>query len=556
MKKSKKIRQTASDFYSVLKSTYPFVKPYMKQSIVSIVLGEIAVVLSLFFPLLIKYLIDVVLIAGNTSNLYLFSVTLLFVILGKQLFAYFSNVIYAKFSETVCVNASLSLFSRLINKKISFFQKSDIGDLVQRTSTDSNNLHVFYSYYLQIIVESLLQIIVIFCILFLLHPLIALVSIFSVPIFIFLNFKISEKLKSKIKRVKEYSAKKTNFFFYAFRNILHIKNNVNECEFLDDISDVSHESLALQIETEKTGYWLSNLMNIISELNQLLTLIIGGILAASGRMTIGGLVAANSYLSYIYTPFINLSQAVAEMTRSIVGVERYMEYMNSCDEEVSETGIELKKIETIQLNNLSFGYSTNEAIIHELSFHIDKSDKIRVVGKSGSGKTTLSLLLKKLLEAPQNRILVNGIDINEYSNQSLRRKIFYLHQDIILYEGTVYNYLTKICPGVSEKDMNDALKDAQIYEELYSKERQGLNTLLINNAVDFSGGQRQRLRLASVFLQKADVVILDEPFTGLDEGTALSIWNKIKERLVNKTLIVSDHTLADVKYFNKTIDLS
>lgn len=154
-----------------------------------------------------------------------------------------------------------------------------------------------------------------------------------------------------------------------------------------------------------------------------------------------------------------------------------------------------------------------------------------------------------------NHIFINGIDINEYSLYSLRKNIFYLSQESILLEGTLRESFKLFNKDITEKEMLIAFKKACIYDDIMSSLLNGLDTTLTKNASPFSGGQKQRLCLAFLFAQNANVIIADEPFNGIDKEPTSIIWRNMQDYCKDKIVIFIDHIFEDNTYFNKHLTL-
>lgn len=237
----------------------------------------------------------------------------------------------------------------------------------------------------------------------------------------------------------------------------------------------------------------------------------------------------------------------------------YLDFMNNIETENSDKKkIIVDDIQTIEFRNVSFRYpNTASPALNRISFRINKGDKIAIVGTNGSGKTTLIKLLLGLYPPSDGEILINNISLDKYDLESLRKKFSVLFQDYSLYAFTVRENLTLGTP-FSEERIKCVLEQVKMWDKIQSLPL-GLDTPLTNqlleNGVEFSGGERQRLAIARVYLRNKSFVVLDEPTSNLDS----IVENNLYEELIqdkNNTLIIISHKMPFASRMSKIICLS
>lgn len=538
------------------KKTYAYVRPYMTLNILSIILNQTSSILVLMLPLALKYLIDDILSIGDWGKLPYFACIIAIIIVGSQITDLGANIIYAKFSETAFSDARNELFSKLIKKKLCFFDKKSDGDLISRIMQDSSNIHVLLSYLLDKFLTNFVKIIVITVVIFKIDIKLAIISMITVPIFFILNKTFTNKLRSSINDTREYQAKLTDFYITNFRNIKLIKNFSSEEFECKKGNELNESSKKIQIKTEILGYFMTSTMGIVTSLNQLLVLIIGGIEISNGVMTIGGLIAFNTYLAYMYTPFVQITSAYSELNRAIIGLERFFEYNGDEYVENLNDGEVCGITEgEIKIEKLNFYYNKDKKILDNANLKVNSGEKILIEGQSGNGKSTLVSLLKRFYSISDNCIFIDGKEINSINIKSLRDNIFYLSQDNMFFDGTIRENFKRINASVTDEEIHEALNKACINDLICSKENDGLDTTMSKNAGTFSGGQKQRLSLARVFVQSSKIIIFDEPFNGIDKLTVEKIWCNLKDIFKDKTVIIIDHNFQHRDYFDRIFNL-
>lgn len=535
-----------------IKKTYPMVKEYMPQNIQAIVYGVLSNLLTLLFPLGVQILIDEIIYVEHWQILLRFSCIITLIVLGKQIFGYLSCVLYAEFSETVSAEASKNLFRKILRNRISFFHKSTEGEIITRIAEDASYLSSLLSYIVVELLECLTKIIVVFGLLFYLNTKLACIIVITIPVYLILNRYYSGMLESGTRKHKGLWEKQSNLYVETIKNIKFVKNHAIE-EIIEKENDILNQSLKeVAVYVEKTGYRFRNLMQMFVEINKVLVLVIGGIFVMQEKMSIGELVAYMTYMEYVYAPFVELPSLYKQLLQTVVSMERYFEYYDAHESVEDTKGIKLEEVQEIELQDLKFYFKEQtEKILDDVNLKICKGDKIFFSGKSGQGKSTLALILKNFYGVSSGRILLNNRDISEYALESLRKGIFYLVQDVNFYNRSIRDNFKMLWPDITDEQIEICLKKAELYTELYEGEHNGLETILAQGGANLSGGQKQRLQIAMLFASEADMVILDEPFTGIDSSTVKKIWSSLKKHFNSKTVILIDHNIIDEAYFTR-----
>jgi ABC-type bacteriocin/lantibiotic exporter with double-glycine peptidase domain len=528
----------------------------MWQNVVFITVTEMQILLQLAMPLLLRFLIDDVLTAGQWSLFPNFAVMMAAVIVALCALNLTSNIMFVTFSENISATARNALFKRLFKKSLTFFHKTGDGDITERLMTSSTQLHMTVSLFLERLISGFAYITVTFVLIFTMHPPMALASLLAVPVFILAYIKSKDKMVQCVSKLRAKQAEQQGFYIDTVRNAQLVKNFTSEeAEYL--ISKANNAELKdLSIRANRMGAIARNIVSFATRLNQMAVLCYGGYLVYTGAMTVGTLVAFYTLLSYVYEPLVSIMQTLTDLNSSFVGMERYLEYDNEEYEEDYEGGKSFGEFrEAIEFKDVSFAYTGKDDVLKNINLNIAAGDKILLSGKSGIGKSTTTSLLKRFYEVSSGAITVDGRNIKEINLPSLRQNIFCLSQSSSFYNATVRENFRRIAADMDDGAMWEALKKARIDTVLQDPDHAGLDTRLEKNAVTFSGGQRQRLNLALLFSAKARIVILDEPFSGLDKNTTGEVWEELKTFLKDRTAILIDHAPIDRQYFHRVFTM-
>lgn len=540
----------------LLRKCYPNIKPFMRQNIAFILLTECVVVLTLLVPLIIRFLIDDVLEANQWDKFSAFVIFMGLAIIMSRMLSIATNILYNRFSANIEAKARDSLFSCIIKKDLEFFNSTGDGQIVDRLMRSPEQLHTIPSIYLERLISSIGTIIIVFVILFTINPIMALFSLVAVPIFIVIYVKTRERFFTQVQKAREESAKLTDFYVSTIRSIKQVKNICSE-DYEQDAGEYRNKTIKrLSLKYAITGAFVTNGVQIVTQFNQLGVLIYGAQLIHYGQMTIGTLVAYYSYLDLLYQPFISIIQTLNDMNESLVGIERYLEYYNNDNEEfVGENGVASIYSPSITFSNVSFSYGSQN-VLKNVNIQINAHEKVLVVGKSGIGKSTIVSLIKRFFPCSDGSIEIGGINLNQYNLKALRKNIAYTTQEDLFFPASIRENFIRIDPNISDNKIENILKKVELYDDIFIFGKNGLDTSLEKNAVAFSGGQRRRLSLAMMLACSAPIVILDEPFVGIDKKTQEKIWANIKEELRNKTVIIIEHNFSDPNYFQKVFEIT
>lgn len=529
----------------------------MGENIAFIAATECVVGLSLLIPWIIKFLIDIVLTEGHWDAFPVFVIGIAAAVLVSRLLSIATNILYGKFSANIEARARDNLFAYILKKDLSFFNTTEDGEIVDRLINTPEQLHTVPSIYLERFLTSIGTILVVFVILLSIHPIMALASAIAIPIFVVIYLKTRALFFSQIQAAREETAKLTEFYMATIRNIAQVKNLCSEAQEQRASAARNDRIKQLCLKFAVSGAFVSNGVQIVTQLNQLGVLIYGAILVHNGQMTIGTLVAFYSYLELLYQPIISMIQTFNDINHSLVGMERYLEFFTHDHEEEPTAHREqpLPLRTDIDFSEVCFSYGEKQ-VLQDVSFHIGSSEKVLIRGKSGIGKSTIAALIKRFYPCDSGQISVGDLDITQYPLQSLRKQIAYLPQENYFFPFSIRENFRRVDPSITDAKIEQLLQSVSLYADVFGPGKMGLDTSLEKNGILFSGGQRRRMSIAMLLASDAPIFVLDEPFTGLDKETERNIWPHIRDALQEKTVLLIDHNFSDDQFFQQKWEIS
>ena len=277
----------------------------------------------------------------------------------------------------------------------------------------------------------------------------------------------------------------------------------------------------------------------------------GGYEIINDRLTIGSLIAFNSFVGYLFGPTNRLVNVNVQIQKALVALDRTNELFTLPEQECAQN-FKLKKISNLKLKNLSFSYNDNKKVIENLNFTINSSEKIGIVGSSGSGKTTLLRIIAGLYEIGEGDFIINDQKLNSSEIVALRKYIAVVEQEPALFDDTIYNNIKFGKADAKKEEILLAVRQAHV-AEFVDKLPEKYETLVGNKGSSLSVGQKQRLAIARVLLKKPKILILDEATSSIDSFSEKYISETISNLPREMIVIMVAHRLSTIRNCDKIL---
>ncbi|MFA5916600.1 MAG: ABC transporter ATP-binding protein [Candidatus Gracilibacteria bacterium] len=401
------------------------------------------------------------------------------------------------------------------------------------------------------IFTSIISIIYVTIILFSINYKMAFATLSVVPVLIFLGYYFN----SKTGILQEKVNKKWNSFYGKIgdylTNLTLVKTLTFEKNISQELNDIQIESLKLQIPLSKKWAIADIYVSFMTNTARFIVLGTGIYLVKNSEITFATLFLYFAYINYLYYPLGFIFDHLRNLQKNIEGIKNLYEEFDTIEQdEELKTSKELKKVVgKIEFKNVSFGYTKDKEILKNINLTINKGDKIALVGDTGGGKSTVTKLLLRLYEIEKGEILIDDINIKDIKKSSLRKHIGIVMQDNTLFNTTILENLRFAKPNATSKEIEDALVKAKA-SFVFTTEK-GLNSIIGERGLKLSGGEKQRISIARIFLKNPEILILDEATSALDNKTEIEIQKSINELLKGKTSIIIAHRLSTIKKVDK-----
>ncbi len=276
-------------------------------------------------------------------------------------------------------------------------------------------------------------------------------------------------------------------------------------------------------------------------------IVAGGVFIAKGQMTVEDMAIYALYINIFINPVNVLVEFTEQLQKGLAGFGRFCEVMDTVPEIVDKEGAkELTHVEgVIDYEDVSFAYGEEDSVLDHISLHVDKGKNIAIVGPSGGGKTTLCSLLPRFYDVTGGSVKIDGVDIRDVTQRSLRSFIGIVQQDVYLFNGTVRENIAYGKPDATMDEIREAAEKADLTDFINSLS-DGFDTLVGERGARLSGGQKQRIAIARVFLKNPPILILDEATSALDNESERYVQESLEKLSVGRTTITIAHRLSTI----------
>ena len=531
----------------MLKRYIDLLLPQKKLFIYAIISSVLITILGIVSSIFNRALMDEVLPYGLQSLLVTLILVFSVVGLTSTLISTVRQWILIYLSIKVDIPLMLGYFGHVYKLPMKFFATRKTGEITTRYSDAGTIKSVLTSIALSVVMDVVMAIGT-GIILFRMNSTLFGISLFSTMLSLLLVIIFKQPYKRINEETMQQSAILNSQMIESLRGIETIKCNASEDRELENLEREYIKSLKISLKSSRISTGQSLISSLISTILGMVTTYVGIMQVLNGQMTLGGYMAFSTLSSYFTSPIsdlIGMQMSIQEASISMKRLTEIMDYESEQKEDQEYT--EMEQIDgDIGFKDVTFRYGNRSPALNHVSFTIPKGKKVALVGSSGSGKSTITKLLLKYYEPESGEIDVNGVNLEEYSNQSVRRAISYVPQNIELFSKTIYDNIRISRPEATLDEVKAAAKKADAYEFIRKLPLQ-FHTFLEEAGNGLSGGEKQRIALARAFLKDSNLYILDESTSNLDFGTENIIFDMIYNQLADRSMLIVAHRLSTVR---------
>ena len=540
----------------MFKTFLSYYQPY-KGILLFIIIGSLLrALLELFFPYVVKLMLEQQLPLQNLPLLLKWSAALLAMYLVN--FGMHFGIIYWAQAMSYAMERDMrrDLFRHLQKLSFGFYDKNKSGQLLSRLTSDLSEVNGFAGNAPNDIIICGLTMVGTMVILIYMNPmlgsLIAILLLLKAVHTVFVNLRMKKAFFANRIAMGEVSAKAAE----SINGVRLIKAFAGERSDMAQFMEKADAYLATSKKSFKITSYFVGSMIFFSNFINVAILVVGGLLINKGLMSFGELVAFFLYVGLFMKPLMQLLGFIQIYQRGMAGFKRFYELLQEKPEITDAPDAQTCPPcnGNITFDNVSFAYADGRPVIRGLSLNVAAGETVAFVGATGAGKTTIASLLLRFYEPQSGRILLDGCDIRELTQESLRRQIGLVQQDVFLFGDSVRYNIAYAKPDATADEVQAAAKAAAA-DEFIQKLPAGYDTEVGERGVKLSGGQKQRLAIARVFLKNPPIVVLDEATSALDNITEQQIQRELDELAVGRTTLIIAHRLSTIRHADKIVVL-
>ncbi|MFO7785258.1 MAG: ABC transporter ATP-binding protein [Thermodesulfobacteriota bacterium] len=490
---------------------------------------------------------EVVIVEGISPNRLLVILTLVaFVsVLFKSLTLYLSQLAAAAFSNRAILSIRVDLFRRFVALPLKFYHSRKVGELISRSTADVTVMQERIANILIGLVQHPLTALVFLAYLFVMNWRLTLLVFFAAPVIVGLIRLFGRKVKKHSSRVQEA----VSFVTSAYQEVL-LCLKVIQSACTQEKESRKFEDLAQELY-RKIMRWNRWFLGLGPMMDSTVFLVLPGVLVI-GKIyfhhTLGELMSMIYAFSRVYSPIKSLARVNTELRTLQGATDRVFSIMKTEPEIMDPPGAVVlpRHRESLEFDNVSFGYGPSSPVLHDISFKIKAGDMVAFVGSTGAGKSTLLDLVPRFHDVDEGGIRIDGRDIREVTLDSLRRQIGIVSQEVLLFHDTIANNIRYARPDASMAEVEAAARAAHAHEFIL-EQHMGYDTLVGDRGSLLSGGQRQRIAIARAVLIEPSILILDEAASALDAESERLVRDSIDGFHGEHTILVVAHRLSTIR---------
>ncbi len=445
------------------------------------------------------------------------------------------------------------LFKKIQSLSMNSIQQKSTGDLMGRISGDVNVVQNFVTDLLPSYSSHLLSFILGLIFILALSPFMSLLIFLPIPFVVFAIFKFRHVMRRAHIRawIKEKNTNRT--LQDILSGIRVVKSYGKEDEAIRTFRDVTTEQAR---QNERNAKLLDSVFPILGfalRLGSYLIMWYGNVSLFGGQMSVGELNQFNTYASIIYSPLMQITMIPRNISRFTTSFTKIMEILEEQPEVAdAEAPVELRFRGDVSVRNVTFGYEAAHPVLRDVSVEVKAGEMIGIVGHSGSGKSTLINLIMRMYDPAEGSICIDGVDIRNISQKSLRSQFGVVLQETHLFGGTVRDNIRYAMPNATNEQIIRAARAAHAHDFIM-RLPEGYNTIVGERGHTLSGGERQRIAIARALIHNPPILILDEATASLDTETEKQIQDAIDTLTGNRTTFAIAHRLSTLRNADKIL---
>ncbi len=484
----------------------------------------------------------------NFKRVFLFCGLMAIFYIISSILSYFLSILMIKLSKKISFRMRKQVFNHLLKLPIGFFDKNQTGDIISRLSYDIDTINASLSSDLLQIFTSAITIVGSFVMMCIISPTLITIFIFTVPISIWFIRYRSQKVRPLFRKRSAKLGELNGYAEEMLSGQKTIKAYNREEVIINRFNSKNDEAVQAFYNAEYQGSVIGPAVNFINNLSMSLVSMLGAVLYLYNGISLSGISEFILYSRRFSGPIGEIANIIADLQSATSAAERIFRILDEAPEkEDSETAEVISDVSgNVIFEDVSFGYDETKTILENFSLNVSSGSTVAIVGPTGAGKTTIVNLLMRFYDANSGDIKLDGKSIYSLTRDSLRLSFTMVLQDTWLFNGTIRDNIAFGNSSANDDDIVNAAKTAGIHDYIMSLP-EGYDTVLTDDGVNISKGQKQLLTISRALLSNAPILILDEATSNVDSRTEQAIQKAMLSLMNGRTSFVIAHRLSTIQ---------
>jgi len=489
------------------------------------------------------------------DTLFIFGLIVTGFVIVKGLLMYFMRQTIIVMSRLIEYDMRKEVYAHLQTLDQVFYRKNQTGDIMARISEDVSKVRNYLGpgilYGINLVSLFAMTIYAMFKV----DVLLSVCALAPLPILSISIYYVSKLINEKSTLIQQQLSVLNSTAQETYSGIRVVKSYVKEEQFVNFFNKQSDEFKKRSLSLARIESYFQPLMILLIAMSTLIVVVVGGYQVYESRLTAGNIAEFILYINMLTWPVTSIGWIASVVQEAEASQKRINDLLQQKSEIRNVNHDQYHLDGDIEFRNVSFVYpTTGIKALENVSFKINKGQRLAIMGRTASGKTTLAELLMRMFDVTEGDILIDGKNIKEHNISMIRSRIGYVPQDVFLFSDTI---TANISFGISEYSTEEIEKYAtyaSVYDDIV-KLPKGFETLVGERGVTLSGGQKQRISIARAFMKKPDIVLLDDALSAVDTTTEQNILSYFQTALTDKTSIIISHRANNLLNYDKIIVL-
>jgi ATP-binding cassette, subfamily B, multidrug efflux pump len=471
-----------------------------------------------------------------------------FVYLTGSAFQWLQSYLMAGVAQRTVYRMRRDVETKLTRLPLRYFDSHPHGDILSRVTNDIDNLSTTLQQGLSQLLTSLLTVVGVLTIMFWISPLLAFISLLTVPLAVLITTVIARRAQSEFMTQWRSTGVLNGHVEEMYTGHALLQLFGQRSRAIAEFDRQNEELFRVSFRAQFLTGMIQPAMQLLANLNYVAIAAIGGYRVVSGAISLGAVIAFIQYSRQFTQPITQVASQMNLLQSGIASAERVFELLDAEEEEPDTLAPQQVHAPSgrVALDHVSFGYNPGEPLISDFNLAVEPGETVAIVGPTGAGKTTVVNLLMRFYEIDGGRIRIDGVDTKQMTREAVRRLFGMVLQDTWLFAGTIRANIAYGREGASEREIIAAAEAAYV-DHFVRTLPDGYDALLDEDATNISAGQRQLLTIARAFLANPPILILDEATSSVDTRTEVLIQDAMARLRQGKTSFMIAHRLSTIR---------